>query len=313
VVSSALSTLGLFGFAFSPTWAALVAMMVVLGAGSALIDAGLNAYMALHEGPRVMNLLHASFGLGATIGPIIITLFLVGPGSWRTGYFVFGLIQMALTIAFLRTRKRWGETHPVTGPGPPPRLSGVIASSLALFALYTGFEVAAGQWSFSVLSEGRGVAEGAAGFWVAAYWGSLTAGRLMAGAIGDRLRPQAALAGGMATAAAGAILFWWNPATWVGALGLLLIGFGLAPVFPTLVLLTPRRVGTGRSTAVVGYQLAAAAAGAALLPGIVGLLVNRYGLDAVAPALVVYAVVLILAAEITRRLATTAAPTTAQL
>jgi fucose permease len=278
-------------------------MMVVLGAGIALIDAGLNAYMALHEGPRVMNLLHASFGVGATVGPIVMTLFLVGPGSWRTGYFVFGLIQVGLTVSFFRTRGRWGETHPAAEPGHRPRLTGVIASSLALFALYTGLEVAAGQWSFSVLTQSRGVAEGLAGLWVAAYWGSLTAGRLLAGAGGDRLQPGAALAGGMATALGGTVLFWWNPATWVGVVGLLLVGFGLAPVFPTLVLLTPQRVGTSRSTAVVGYQLAAAAVGAALLPGIVSVLVNRYGLAAVAPALVVFAASLILAAELTRRLA----------
>jgi fucose permease len=307
VVSSLFSALGLFGFALAPVWGVVVAMMVILGCGSALIDAGLNAYMALHEGSRVMNLLHASFGIGATIGPIVMTLFLVGPGSWRTGYFVFGLIQLGLALAFHRTRNRWGDIHPAAQTRRP-RLTSVVLSSLVLFAVYTGLEVSAGQWSFSVLTEERGVAEGLAGFWVAAYWGSLTAGRLLAGAIGDRFRPQAALVGGLVVALAGTLLFWWNPATWAGAVGLLLVGFGLAPMFPTLVLLTPQRVGSDRSTAVVGYQLAAAAAGAALLPGLIGILVNRYGLDAVAPALVVIAVALVLAAEFTRSLASGAEP-----
>jgi fucose permease len=303
VVSSSLSAFGLLAFAAAPEWWMLVALMVILGAGSALTDAGLNAYMALHADARVMNLLHASFGVGATIGPIVMTLFVVGPGSWRAGYAVFGLIQVGLTFAFLRTRDRWGTTHPGAEPVARPGLSRLIVSGLVLFAVYTGLEVAAGQWSFSVLTEERGVADGLAGFLVAAYWGSITLGRLLAGAIGDRARPETMLVTGMITALTGALLFWWNPTDWVGGAGLLIIGFGLAPVFPVLILLTPRRVGEDQSTGVVGYQLAAAATGAALLPGGIGILVDRIGLEAVAPALAAIAVALIVANTVTSRLA----------
>jgi fucose permease len=110
------------------------------------------------------------------------------------------------------------------------------------------------------------------------------------------------LTSGIATAVLGTLLFWWNPLAWIGGIGLLLIGFGLAPVFPTLVLLTPLRVGADRSTAVVGYQLAAAAIGAAVFPGLIGILVNRFSLGAVAPSLVACSIALVLTAEVTRRL-----------
>jgi fucose permease len=257
-----------------------------------------------------MHLLHASFGIGATVGPLVMTLFLVGPGSWRAGYAVFALIQVALAAAFFRTRDRWGAVSPDTRGRGHPGLTGAIASGLVLFAVYTGLEVAAGQWAFSVLTEERGVAEGAAGFWVAGYWASLTVGRLLAGAAGDRISPERLAIGGMVTAVAGTIVFWLAPTTSsaVGGAGLLLVGFGLAPIFPMLILLTPRRVGPDRSTAVVGYQLAAAAVGAALLPGGVGLLVNRAGLEAVAPAMVVFALTMVAAAEITRRMPDASTP-----
>jgi fucose permease len=298
--SSAVSAVALLGFALSPTWAVLVMMLVLLGAGGGLIDAGLNAHTALHGGQRVMHLLHASFGIGATVGPLIMALFLVGPGSWRMGFAVFGVIQLGLTVAFFDTRDRWESTQSEAPSPDRLRLTGAITSSLALFAVYTGLEVAAGQWAYSVLTEERGLAAGAAGIWVAGFWASLTLGRLLAGAIGDRGHPQHLIVGGGLTAVAGTALFWASPAIGAGA-GLLLTGFGLAPVFPMMVLLTPDRVGRDQSTAVIGYQLAAAAVGAAVLPGGVGLLVAQAGLGAVAPALLTFAVATVVTIEFVRR------------
>ncbi|MEL7207784.1 MAG: MFS transporter, partial [Actinomycetota bacterium] len=133
--------------------------------------------------------------------------------------------------------------------------------------------------------------------WVAAYWAAITVGRLLAGALDERIGPERLVVVGATAALFGAGLFWWGPELSLGAggVGLVLVGLGLAPVFPSLVLLTPERVGPERSTAVVGYQLAAASVGAALLPGLVGVLVDGIGLDVVAPTLVAFAVVLCLA------------------
>lgn len=302
VASSAISAGALVAFAVAPVWPVVVLAVVVLGVGTALIDAGLNAHTALHGGPRVMHLLHASFGIGATVGPLVMALFLAAPGSWRGGFAVFGLIQAFLAVGFLRTRDRWGSTHPAPAAGTRPGFTGAIVSGLVLFAVYTGLEVAAGQWAYSVLTEDRGVAEGPAGLWVAGYWASLTIGRLAAGAAGDRLSPERLIVVGGTTALAGTLVFWIATPLGAGGVGLLLIGFGLAPVFPMLVLVTPERVGPEHSTAVVGYQLAAAAVGAAVLPGAIGPLVGAVGLEAVAPALVVFAFATVVAIEVTRRM-----------
>ena len=110
------------------------------------------------------------------------------------------------------------------------------------------------------------------------------------GAAGERLRPGPVLAGSMALVLAGIGLLWWNPVDWAGAAGLLVSGFALAPIFPTLVLLTPARLGAEYAPWAIGFQLSAAAAGAALIPGGIGLAVEGIGLESVGPVLVASAV-----------------------
>lgn len=298
--SSAVSAIALFGLALSGAWPLLLAAMGVLGVGTGLVDAGLNAHASLAEGARFMHLLHASFGVGATIGPAVMTLFVVAGDAWRFGYAVFGVVHVGLGVAYLVTRDRWVSAAVDDASPRPSGLTGVVAASLLAFMLYTGTEVAAGQWAFAVLSEDRGLSEAAAGLWVTGFWASLTVGRFLAGWAGDRLRPDGLLIGGLVAAVVGTVLFWWAPTRWSGAGGLVLVGFGLAPVFPALVLLTPLRVGAERAATVIGLQLAAAAIGAAAVPGAIGVAVARLDLGAVAPALVGVALATLAASEVAR-------------
>lgn len=298
--SSVLSAIALAGLATSPAWAVVLASMAVLGLGAGLVDSGLNAHTSLTGGARRMNLLHACFGIGATVGPVVMTLFLGSDGGWRWAYGVFALVHVGLAASFWATRHRWvADADP--GGADAARIGRVVVLSLLAFVLYTGAEVAAGQWAFTVLTEGREVPTGVAGVWVGGYWASLTAGRLLAGALGGRVGPTTMLVSGMATAMVGTLLFWWEPTTALGGVGLWVIGLGLAPVFPVMVLLTPERVGRSRSEAVIGYQLAAASIGAAIVPGAIGWIVGVRGLDAVAPALAVTALAMVAAVEAARR------------
>ncbi len=144
--------------------------------------------------------------------------------------------------------------------------------------------MAAGQWAFSVITEDRGWGTQAGGAWVAAYWGGLTVGRLALSAVADRLGSARVLRWSMAGSLVTTAWFWWDPAG-LGVIGLPALGCSLAGVFPTLVTLTPHRLGPARTTAMVGYQLAAASLGAAGLPWLAGRLVAASSLGVVAPFL----------------------------
>lgn len=275
-VSSSAAAIALAAYAFGAGWWALVVATVILGFAAGLIDAGVNAYAALTHGSRVMNLLHASFGLGATLGPLVMTL-AIETASWERGYAVLAGVQAALAVAFWRTRDRWSLEVPADNRSRGRGRDPLLVVSLLVFFVYGGVEVGVGQWSFTLLTEGRGVGPVAAGLLVTGYWGSFTLGRLATAGIGDRRKPETMVLGGIFAALAGTMLLWWEPAAWLGAVALLVVGLALAPVFPLLTLLTPGRLGPGFAPTAIGYQLAAATVGAAVIPGLLGLGVEQFG------------------------------------
>jgi fucose permease len=264
----------------------VIAAAVTLGIGGGLLDSAINAYAAHRFTAGATNLLHAGFGIGATLGPIVVARAVASGAGWQAGYLAIAVAHAAVLGLLWRTRARWRPVAaPDSAPHEPVRPDLVVALSLLMFFLYTGVEVAAGQWSFSVLHESRGLGTDAAGAWVAAYWGGLTLGRLGLSAVATRLGSRRVLGLSMVGTIVGCAAFSWNPAG-LGVLGLPFAGLSLAGVFPTLVTLTPQRIGPGRTTAVMGYQLAAASLGAAVLPWAVGWAVARSSLEALGPLLV---------------------------
>jgi fucose permease len=289
---SILLVFGLAGFALSSEWLTIAASAISLGLGGGLVDTGMNAHAALAFDVGSINLLHACYGVGATLGPIVITVSLVSSGAWRRGYSLLAVAQVLTAFAIWTRRTRWAGAEPdFSGDATVVARRGQMWLMILLFFLYTGAEVATGQWAFTLLSEGRGMSTAAAGTWVAVYWGGLTVGRFGFGMLGGRLSPTLTLGGSMVVALAGVALIWLDPLDW-GAVGLPLAGLGFAAVFPTLVALTPARIGRVRSTQSIGYQLAAANIGAAGVPWVLGGAAATWGVEALAPGLFVVAALL---------------------
>jgi fucose permease len=292
VLGAALLGIGLVAMALASGWAVVVVASVFLGLGGGLTDTGINAHAALSFDLGSINLLHGAYGVGATIGPLIVTISLTSGFRWRGGYgLVAGLQVLVLAMIWMR-RGSWAEGEGALDdePGSVGRRP-QMWTMLALFFLYTGVEVAAGQWAFTLLTEGRGMSPGPAGIWVATYWGGLTAGRLGLGVIGRRLSPSRTLNGSLLVALVGLAVLWWDPAG-AGVVGLPIAGLGLAAVFPTLVAVTPTRMGRMRSTSSIGRQLAAASLGAASIPWLLGIVAEAYGLVVLSPGLFIAGVAL---------------------
>src|SRR5262245_14949794 len=72
----AASAVGTLAFATAPSWPLLVLAAFFLGLGAGSVDAGANAYVALEHGVAPLNLLHAGYGLGAALGPAVMTVLL---------------------------------------------------------------------------------------------------------------------------------------------------------------------------------------------------------------------------------------------
>ena len=309
--SSALMVANSLAYALAPAWGVMVAAGVFAGLGAGAIDAGVNAFAAARFSPRLVSWLHASYGVGAMLGPLLMTGVLISGLGWRWGYAVIGLVLAAMAVSFLLTVRLWDLDRLEPGsPGdtrePAARLLDTLARPrvwlrVALFFVYTGLEVSAGQWSYSLFTEARGVAPGLAGIWVAVYWAGLTAGRIVSGAIASRVPGDALLRLGTIGSVAGALLIWWDPGMSSGFLGLAVLGFALAPIFPTLIAQTPTRLGPSHATSAIGFQVAAAYLGTAAIPGLTGVLAGHAGLAVIGPCLLGTAVVLLLLQEASRQ------------
>jgi fucose permease len=298
VSSSLLSAISLIGYTIAPAWIVIIALGALGGFGGGLMDAGLNTYMAAEYNEGQMQWLHASFGAGATLSPLIMTASLLFFASWRPAYIFIGIVTLILTASFIITLPSWKRPKKLSAELEQTEsgerslmdyqtslvvtlLRVITWLSILMFLLYTGAEYTLGNWTYTLLTEGRGVNLQLAGLWAAGYWATFTAGRVVAGIFANRIRIHTLMILGMTLSVVGAVLFWWNPHQAVSLLGLFLAGFAMAPIFPGLVSSTSQRVGKRYAGNTIGIQLSAAAIGGALLPSLGGSLAVRYSLEAI--------------------------------
>lgn len=308
-----LVALALAAEAAAPSLWVLITGTVLFGAGFGTLDTALNAHAAWHFGARDINWMHASYGLGATIGPLLVTALLTAGQSWRTAYAVMAAVLVLLAGVLVLARHGW--TSPEPRPSPAPRAAAPLlpdlgpsnpdspnpgsphphpdpahrsvaaaARMLTFTAVETGLESAAGIWGYLFLTAGRGLPAAAAGLAVSAYWAMMCAGRVVLGPVAQRLGPVRVLTAAVAGVPLGAALMALPiPGPGSGALavaGLMILGLAAAPVFPLVTLTT-------ETTQMVGLQVAASAAGNAVLPAILGLAVGAAGANVLGPFLLI--------------------------
>lgn len=298
MVGAAVAAGALAVWSVTRSWPLLLVAALVLGVARGMVDAGLNAYVALHGGVRRLGLLHGAYGLGTSLGSLLVVASLAA-GSWRAAFVVMAALDAAVAVWAARRRDDWPPdiaVAPQTVDDPDAavaRAALVIAVTVVCFAALVGAEYSTGAWSYTLLTDGRGLSDTAAGLWVASYWGGLTVARFALAGFGHRIGPVALLHVSCAVALAGVGLLWWDPGG-AGALGLPVAGVGFAAIFPALVALTPDRLGAHRSSAVIGWSVAAASLGGAGVAAGAGVLVDARGASSLGPLLFAVTVALVL-------------------
>lgn len=305
-VSCFLTGGALVGYTLAPSYWVIVGLSLFAGLGAGAIDAGLNTYIAANHGEGLMQWLHASFGVGITLGPIIMTTAVNGFDQWRLGYLVVGVAQLTLAACFFLTASMWQQDTPVVEAGAS-KLTDYKTSlretirqrgawmSILLFFIYTGIELAFGHWSYTLLTESRGVAPETAGLVAGSYWGMFTVGRILAGLYAKRVSAHQILQFSMFSALAGALLVVWNSSQTMSLIGIAIVGFSVAPIFPALVSTTRNRVSDRHAANTIGIQISAAGFGGTVMPTIAGILGRRISLEAIPVFLVALIIVLIVA------------------
>lgn len=291
--------LALIGYTLVPQWWMMVLLGIFAGLGAGAVDAGLNTYVAAHFGEGLMQWLHASWGVGITMGPIIMTLGLTALNTWRFGYQVVGGLQIALAACFVLTLAMWSQNHTPAGRETEKRLTDYktpmgatllqpqVWLSIALFFFYVGAEASLGTWTYTLLTESRGVDKTLAGFFAGSYWFTFTIGRIAAGLFASRLRVNELVLGGLVGALLGAGLLVWNPSEIANVLAVAVIGLAIAPIFPAMMSGTRARVGDHYAANTIGIQMATTGFATAIIPGLMGVLARRVSLEIIPVCLLV--------------------------
>lgn len=267
--STLLTALGLIGISFSPNIAVMMICSVIMGYGAGAIDTGLNNFVSLHYEARHMNWLHCFWGLGVTVSPIIMSVFLDGSGTWRSGYRVVALLQLAIALIVLLTLKKWNIKSDTDSPAEGQKkdipeknlfqllkIKGVMTSILSL-GLYCSGEFLIGTWGATYAVNVFAVSPDEAAKWVSLYYGGIMLGRIVSGFVSVKLSDNTLIKSGMIIAAIGMIILL-LPFGTTSLLGLLLIGFGFGPVFPSVLHSVPSRFGEDYSADITGYHMGGA-------------------------------------------------------
>lgn len=306
--------LTLLGYTLAPSWEMMALMGITSGLGAGAIDAGLNTYIAANHGEGLMQWLHASFGVGITLGPIIMTTGLSLTEQWRVGYWIVGGAQLLLATCFALTTSMWSRPKATEGEEAPALLTDYKTPltqtlrergawiSASLFFIYVGLELTFGHWGYSLMTEVRQVEPETAGLWISFYWGSFTVGRVLAGLYATRLGIQRLLYISLGLALVGALMVGLNLSRTTDMIGMMVVGFAIAPIFAGLVSDTENRVPHAHAANTIGMQISAAGIGGMAVPSLAGFLSDNIGLQIVPWYLVVLCILMISLFTLSHRL-----------
>lgn len=282
-VSVALTALGLLGFSWSNSFWLLCVIAVPYGLGAGGVDAALNNYVAVHYASRHMSWLHCMWGVGASIGPYIMSFALTGDYGWNMGYRSIGIFQIVLTaILFLslplwKTRK--GKTEEASA-GPALSMGQVFAipgakQVILTFFCYCALEQTVCLWGSSYLVLHSGMAEEAAAGFASMFLIGLTIGRFISGFLTFKLNDSQMIRLGQGLIGLGVLALLLPLGQTVTLLGLILVGLGCAPIYPCIIHSTPEHFGAERSQALIGIQMASAYVGCLIMPPVFGLIAQH--------------------------------------
>jgi fucose permease len=315
-ISCALTGLALIGFSVSPSFIGLILVAIPMGLGCGAVDAGLNNFVAQHYSARHMNWLHGFWGVGVTIGPLILGAAMASSSGWQSGALTLGFMQLTLAIVLLCTLRLWHQapaahaphTEDHVNPSATPRWVNQAPKPLALwlapltFFVYVAAEGSFGLWLASILVGSRQFTPAQASVWVSVYFGAIMMGRFAIGMVADHFGNRRLVRWGIALSLVGALLFVANGPNWLSLAALALVGLGFAPVYPSLMHETARRFAPDVARAVIGRQAGCAYVGAAFLPPLLGLLAAWAGLAMVVPMIAGFLVLLWLLTEVLDRM-----------
>lgn len=310
-VSVLLTAVALFGFSLSKTFITACVFSIPYGLGAGAVDAALNNYAALHYKSRHMSWLHCFWGIGATIGPYVMSAAIEAEQGWRTGYRTVSYIQIVLTFILILVLPIWNKeklnysnnniSESDMGIGNALKISGVKFILIAFFG-YCAFESTAGLWASTYLVNYKNVDAETSAIFASLFYMGITVGRFLSGFICNKIGDKNMIRIGIGIIFFG-ILFLAIPFTNIcfSLAGLVIIGLGAAPIYPSIIHATPEHFGKENSHAIVGIQMASAYIGSTIAPPIFGMIAGKSKIVLYPYYMLTFLIILLLMTEAVNR------------
>lgn len=309
VVSVFLTAAALFGFSFSDRFWMLIVFSVPYGLGAGAIDAALNNYIALHYSARHMSWLHCFWGVGTIVSPFIMSYALTS-STWNDGYRIVGYVQLgiaallALTLPVWKVNKKQDVVQQKSiGLIGALKIKGVPLILIGFFA-YCAAEATAMQWASTYFVEVKHITEEQAAQFGSLFYIGITVGRFLSGFVSGKIGDRRMIVIGAAVLILGIIfLFIPTDVTELSLAGFVIIGFGCAPIYPSIIHSTPANFGAENSGAIIGIQMASAYVGSTFVPPLFGLLGRVLGFSILPAYLLIFVALMLLMTQLTFRVA----------
>ena len=305
-LSVATTAVALFGFSTCTQFWQLCLWAIPYGLGAGSVDAALNNYVSLHYESRHMSWLHCMWGIGAAGGPVIMGWALTS-SIWQSGYRIISVLQVVLTAVLVFSLPLW-KTPADEGAGETftpehrtlPQLMQVpgVPEVMGCFALYCGLESVTGMWAASYCTLARGLDATTAASWASLFYLGITAGRFVSGFLTMKFNDQQMIRLGQVLIAVGIVLIFLPAGNACLLAGLVTVGLGCAPIYPSIIHETPANFGKNLSMAMTGIQMAAAYTGSTLLSPLFGVLAQNITMNLYPWALLVMLVCMFILAEL---------------
>lgn len=301
-----LTAIGLLGIYFSPSFIWICLLGIPLGLGAGAVDSALNNFVALHYKAKHMNWLHCFWGIGATTGPFLMSIYLLKENGWRLGYATIGIIQAILVICLFISLPLWKRfdinTNDEVSNNDIIKISTLLKlpgakPALISFFCYCAVELTTGLWVSSYLVISNGISAKTAAKWVSLYYLGITIGRFLAGFISIKLNNKQMIKIGQVTCIIGGILLSITYSSNIQLIGLITIGLGCAPIYPAMLHETPNRFGKELSQGIMGIQMATAYVGSTFMPPLFGVLSQVVGFKILPYFLLILMILMLISTE----------------
>ncbi|MFR0620552.1 MFS transporter [Limosilactobacillus mucosae] len=285
-VSIMLTVFGLLGFSFCTQYWILLVCAIPYGLGAGAIDAAMNHYVANNYSGAVMNFLHCFYGVGAMISPYLMAL-AIKVAHWNEGYRWTAFLQIGILLVVISSWSLWQQSDSKAdeskidsvGIKETIKQPGVMVTLLAFFA-YSASEATCFLWVPSYFAGTRtGISSELVASFGSLIFGGLMLGRLIAGFIANRLGDRRMIRSGTMVELIGILLTALPIKGYlVAAIGFLIIGIGMGPIYPSIQHMAPINFGKRYSAAVIGLQMAFAYTGSTFMPTVFGILQQKLGI-----------------------------------